>query len=241
MTTYRTEASSELGRWKLAIVREGGPTDSWATAAAIKPPELVAVVVNGDHELAEWICALLNGYMPSQCTRVGLHNCDGEWRNHDRYEPSEPVRTPNAPTQTELIIAAFEGGTAAFDHARGAAEALAEVHRRLTLWDQMRDTGERLDPELAFGILRAAAAALGVAESGQVSASTVRVAAQDAPVGGGDRAEAAEAPTAPVGTITWICNRCNRELSGNPRLCPHCGYTVYRPKSPAAERKADQP
>jgi hypothetical protein len=58
--TYRTEASSELGRWKLAIVRDGGPTDSWATASVIKPPELVAVVVNGDQELAERICALLN-------------------------------------------------------------------------------------------------------------------------------------------------------------------------------------
>jgi len=30
--------------------------------------------------------------------------------------------------------------------------------------------------------------------------------------------------------IVWICTRCNRELAGNPRLCPHCGYTVYRPK-----------
>lgn len=54
------------------------------------------------------------------------------------------------------------GHTPDVDHTRGAAEALALVRRRLTLWDQMRDSGERLDPELAFGILRAAAVELGV-------------------------------------------------------------------------------
>lgn len=32
--------------------------------------------------------------------------------------------------------------------------------------------------------------------------------------------------------IIWVCNRCNRALDGNPRLCPHCGYTVYRPTRP---------
>lgn len=47
---------------------------------------LVAVITNDNWELAERICALLNAYMPSACTRVGQHNCDGEWRNHDRYE-----------------------------------------------------------------------------------------------------------------------------------------------------------
>jgi rubrerythrin len=30
--------------------------------------------------------------------------------------------------------------------------------------------------------------------------------------------------------MIWICNRCGRELAGNPRFCPYCGHTIDRPK-----------
>ncbi|GGN40471.1 hypothetical protein FHR83_007030 [Actinoplanes campanulatus] len=70
--TYRTG-----NHWGVTIVREGERTpEGHITGAA----ELVAVVVNGDQALAERICALLNG---DGCTRVGLHDCAGAWRNHD--------------------------------------------------------------------------------------------------------------------------------------------------------------
>lgn len=29
--------------------------------------------------------------------------------------------------------------------------------------------------------------------------------------------------------ITWVCDRCNQTLAGNPNTCPHCHYTVFRP------------
>jgi hypothetical protein len=73
--TYR------VGRhWGVTIVREGSGVQSWDDDDHPED-QLVAVVVNGDRDLAERICALLNG---DPCTRVGLHNCAGEWRNHDR-------------------------------------------------------------------------------------------------------------------------------------------------------------
>lgn len=72
MTTYRTEVSSELGRWKLAIVREGTEVFTQGRMepnGPVLPPtgrrsELVAVVVNGDQELAEDICFRLNSVTP---------------------------------------------------------------------------------------------------------------------------------------------------------------------------------
>lgn len=39
-----------------------------------------------------------------------------------------------------------------------------------------------------------------------------------------------------MGDWIWQCTRCDNYLDGNPRLCPHCGYTVYRPThGPALE------
>lgn len=32
--------------------------------------------------------------------------------------------------------------------------------------------------------------------------------------------------------VVWVCTRCNTTLRGNPRWCPECGYTVYRPTFP---------
>lgn len=29
--------------------------------------------------------------------------------------------------------------------------------------------------------------------------------------------------------IVWQCIRCGLDLDSNPRVCPKCGYTVYRP------------
>lgn len=29
--------------------------------------------------------------------------------------------------------------------------------------------------------------------------------------------------------IQWRCSLCARDLDGNPRQCPWCGYTVYEP------------
>lgn len=29
--------------------------------------------------------------------------------------------------------------------------------------------------------------------------------------------------------IIWVCCSCRNALDGNPRICPHCGYTVYEP------------
>lgn len=59
MTTYRTVVSEDIGRWGVTIVREGpGPEDVMGHHSG---DQLVAVVVNGDRELAARICALLNG------------------------------------------------------------------------------------------------------------------------------------------------------------------------------------
>lgn len=32
--------------------------------------------------------------------------------------------------------------------------------------------------------------------------------------------------------MVWHCARCNRKQPGNPRWCPWCGHTVYRPEYP---------
>lgn len=32
--------------------------------------------------------------------------------------------------------------------------------------------------------------------------------------------------------LVWVCTRCNHALKGNPRFCPWCSYTVYRPTWP---------
>lgn len=34
--------------------------------------------------------------------------------------------------------------------------------------------------------------------------------------------------------IVWQCTKCELILSGNPRWCNRCGYTVYRPLYPQA-------
>lgn len=31
---------------------------------------------------------------------------------------------------------------------------------------------------------------------------------------------------------TWVCVRCNHQLEGNPRWCPHCMHTVFKPIYP---------
>ncbi len=90
MSTYRTEAFGTLGRSQLTIVRDD---------------QLVAVVVNGDQELAERICALLNGDRP-----VGVHvessvedwdgvvsasiapQCDEETLSWDHFTPEQVDR-----------------------------------------------------------------------------------------------------------------------------------------------------
>lgn len=46
-----------------------------------------------------------------------------------------------------------------------------------------------------------------------------------------EHAEVCGAPASATSSVVWICNRCNHTLSGNPRLCPYCGYTVYRPSA----------
>ena len=77
VTSCCNKSPFELARWtghRLTVEQ------SAATCPSRSGAQLVAVVTNGDRELAERICALLNAYMPSACTRVGEHNCDGEWR-----------------------------------------------------------------------------------------------------------------------------------------------------------------
>lgn len=152
MSTYRTG-----NHWGVTIVREGNPDPDprcrgeyhgadggacgvcgWDSHALDRPADqLVAVVVNGDQELAERICELLN------------------------------APTPDVP------------------YASGAREALAEVRRRLDRWSKLADDGERLDPALAYGILRAAAAELGLGEEAPVwpqdRATDITYGSEDAP------------------------------------------------------------
>jgi hypothetical protein len=48
----------------------------------------------------------------------------------------------------------------------------------------------------------------------------------------------------PSETLTWVCTRCAGKLSGNPRQCPACGYTVYKPtwgSAPVSEEPAAGP
>jgi hypothetical protein len=42
----------------------------------------------------------------------------------------------------------------------------------------------------------------------------------------------------PKPTLVWQCTRCALKLTGNPRFCWGCGYTVYRPtwEQPGGER-----
>ncbi len=42
-------------------------------------------------------------------------------------------------------------------------------------------------------------------------------------------------------TLVWVCTRCDSKLSGNPRFCPRCGYTVYRPTWEPTEQPAPLP
>lgn len=94
--------------WGVTIVREGDEprecdghcsgnwTDadcSWhGTSKRREGGQLVAVVVNGDQALAERICQLLN----HGCTRVGLHNCRGEWRSHDHEQAAADAPSARA-------------------------------------------------------------------------------------------------------------------------------------------------
>jgi hypothetical protein len=48
------------------------------------------------------------------------------------------------------------------------------------------------------------------------------------------------APT-PDPPIVWVCTGCGHALDGNPRLCPYCGYTVYRPTRPTPEPVTETP
>lgn len=38
----------------------------------------------------------------------------------------------------------------------------------------------------------------------------------------------------------WFWMRCNREQPGNPRRCPWCGHTVYRPVYPSRQEKPNE-
>jgi hypothetical protein len=89
MATYRVD-----NHHGVTIVEEGNGGRCGRPGHDCDRGHLVAVVVDGGQELAERICALLNAYMPSECTRVGEHNCDGEWRNHDRYEATDSCTCP---------------------------------------------------------------------------------------------------------------------------------------------------
>lgn len=48
-----------------------------------------------------------------------------------------------------------------------------------------------------------------------------------------------------MGGTTWYCVRCGKKQPGNPRWCPWCGYTVYRPeygdRDDGNERGAQEP
>jgi hypothetical protein len=117
MTTYRTG-----NHWGVTIVREAGTpcTDDPEHLGQSECAELVAVVVNGDQALAERICALLNGERPARI---------------------QVSYTPPSPEDLSKIAAAFLDSvgrrptmlphTPEVDHARGAAEALAQVAERI--------------------------------------------------------------------------------------------------------------
>lgn len=92
MTEYRVG-----NHWGVTIVREG---DQPADATGHRPDaQLVAVVTNGDRQLAERICALLNqveASYPHVCLGCGKHYatsthaawCDAEHRAHaERLRP----------------------------------------------------------------------------------------------------------------------------------------------------------
>lgn len=73
MTTYRTG-----NNWGVTIVREGrGPEDVMGHHSG---DELVAVVVNGDRELAERICELMNAPTPDVPYTNGAREALAEMR-----------------------------------------------------------------------------------------------------------------------------------------------------------------
>lgn len=155
MTTYRTG-----NNWGVTIIREGHGEPNASNCGRVDD-QLVAVVVNGDQDLAERICERLN------------------------------APTPDVP------------------YTHGAAEALAEVRRRLDAWDKLHPLHDaRPAVATVMGMLRDAAAELGVSETAP---------AQRPSAGGSGRPEAhsgAEAVTGWEIGMQW--------RSGHPRVFAAC-------------------
>lgn len=132
---------------------------------------LAAVVIDGGERFAERICQLLNGPpYPPRCTfELGVRGCMCEpWP--DCHHPKN-AHTPDV------------------DYLHGVKDTLAEVRRRLTVWDKLTAAGERLDPELALAILREAAAGLGLDEDAPSAPAISPESAQNASAEGRDRTD----------------------------------------------------
>lgn len=120
--------------------------------------------------------------------------------DHGPYEPHQAVAWWDTAALNELRDELIAARATRTD---GASQALAHIRQQLSAWSKLNGADARLTDGIVMDMLRTAAADLGV---------------------DGD------APTSPpASVIVWVCNRCNHTLSGNPRLCPHCGYTIYRP------------
>jgi hypothetical protein len=138
---------------------------------------LVAVVVDGGDDsaaFAERICALLN-------------DDAAYWA---RVEQAQPGLAPGGTPMAALRALADGPGTPDRTYLRGASDALAEVRRRLIVWSKLAEDGEKLSEALAHGILRAAAAELGVDEDAPPSRVSTPVSDLQGSVVGRDRAEA---------------------------------------------------
>lgn len=177
--TYRTEASSALGRWGLTIVREGEePT---------KPTEPCG-------------CIHYGGSAVAQCQGPHTRGSGGllRWENDPNGPPeAEPVAVvvngDRALAERICALLTADSGTPDRTYLRGASDALAEVRRRLIVWSKLAEDGEKLSEALAHGILRAAAAELGVDEGAPETAPRSTETAQQGAAGGSGGAEVAQA------------------------------------------------
>lgn len=148
---------------------------------------LVAVVVKGDQALAERICALLNGDGPTAKARPDEDACSHQ-------HPDRPYACERrARHDVHLSWQAGNGADAWLDegsaagYARGFAEALAEVRRRLDTF-----TGPHVRMSTAYRMLRDAAAELGVDGDVPPSPLSATLPAEQPQVGGSGCHDGAE-------------------------------------------------
>lgn len=189
---------------------------------------LVAVVVNGDRELAERICAALNASEQPRLLSITGPISDAEL---------ETIRARFLSNPGEARTLTVLPDTPDVDHTNGAREALAEVRRRL---DARAELGPITRDALAL-VMAEAAAELGVDEEAPSGPSSLPESDLQGSVVGASTPGVPSGPQARCRKYNWPltpCQGCGEPAQYGERWCAPCqpegGWTGE------PERKADQ-